>query len=140
MSDRIAGSAAKLARLASTLSNTVLELESTPEHRYIALDLSNKVKISFNSFSLISNLLAVPEAQYSDDIYLVMAKIIETSTQLYSQVDKLCIKTSDDIRSTTVSPPEFEIGKLLLQLLDIGNMLTVVCTSLDVDFKVSSLV
>lgn len=62
--------------------------------------LADDLKTFSQSLTLLSRLLEDSKAWYSDDIYLLTAKIIKDCAELYVKIDKILVKLGGNGKST----------------------------------------
>lgn len=135
----------QLAQTALSLSKTLYTLGSavasaSDDVRILADDL----KTFSQSLTLLSRLLEDSKSWYSDDIYLLTAKIIKDCAELYVKTDKVLSKLGGNGKSSWKTRVKFvykegEIRKLLKRLRDMKGTLATILMSLQVDLQLSLL-
>lgn len=106
--------------------------------------LADDLKTFSQSLSLLSRLLEDSKSWYSDDIYLLTAKIIKDCAELYAKIDKILLKLGSNGKSTWKLRVKFvykdsQIQKLLSRLRDMKGTLATILMSLQVDLQLSLL-
>ena len=106
--------------------------------------LADDLKTFSQSLTLLSRLLEDSKCWYSDDIYLLTAKVIKDCAELYVKIDKLLIKLGGNgkrnwkLRVKFVYKEE-QIKKLMKRLRDMKGTLATILMSLQVDLQLSLL-
>jgi len=142
------GAVASVVQLASTalsLSKTLYSFGSSigsagEDVHTLAEDL----KTFSQSLALLSRLLEDGKSWYTDDIYLLTAKIIKDCAELYIKIDKILVKLGSNGKSNWKMRVKFvykegEIKKLLKRLRDMKGTLATILMSLQVDLQLSLL-
>ena len=106
--------------------------------------LADDLKTFSQSLTLLSRLLEDSKSWYSDDIYLLTAKIIRDCAELYVKIDKFVGKLGSGGKSSWKKRVKFvyqegQIRKLLSRLRDMKGTLATVLMSLQVDLQLSLL-
>ncbi|RDL41867.1 uncharacterized protein BP5553_01846 [Venustampulla echinocandica] len=106
--------------------------------------LADDLKTFSQSLTLLSRLLEDSKCWYSDDIYLLTAKIIKDCSELYVKIDKVLVKLGGHGKSTWKLRVKFvykegQIRKLLSRLRDMKGTLATILMSLQVDLQLSLL-
>ena len=106
--------------------------------------LADDLKTFSQSLTLLSRLLEDSKAWYSDDIYLLTAKIIRDCAELYVKIDKILVKLGGNGKSTWKLRVKFvykegQIRKLMKRLRDMKGTLATILMSLQVDLQLSLL-
>jgi hypothetical protein len=106
--------------------------------------LADDLKTFSQSLNLLSRLLEDSKSWYSDDIYLLTAKIIKDCAELYVKIDKILVKLGGNGKSTWKLRIKFvykesQIQKLLSRLRDMKGTLATILMSLQVDLQLSLL-
>ena len=106
--------------------------------------LTDDLKTFSQSLTLLSRLLKDSKAWYSDDIYLLTAKIIRDCADLHVKIDKILVKLSGNRKSTWKLRVKYvykegQIRKLMKRLRDMKGTLTTILRSLQVDLQLSLL-
>jgi hypothetical protein len=96
------------------------------------------------SLTILSRLLEDSKSWYSDDIYLLTARIIKDCAGLYVKIDKILVKLSSNGKSMWKLRVKFiykerQIRKLMKQLRDMKGTLATILISLQVDLQLSLL-
>ncbi|KAH7364706.1 hypothetical protein BKA65DRAFT_143372 [Rhexocercosporidium sp. MPI-PUGE-AT-0058] len=135
----------QLAHAALSLSKTLYSLGSaigsaSEDVQVLAEDL----KTFSQSLTLLSRLLEDSKSWYSDDIYLLTAKIIKDCAELYVKIEKILAKLGGNGKSNWKLRVKFvykedEIRKLLKRLRDMKGTLATILMSLQVDLQLSLL-
>ncbi|KAH6691190.1 hypothetical protein BKA61DRAFT_663282 [Leptodontidium sp. MPI-SDFR-AT-0119] len=135
----------QLAHAALSLSKTLYSLGSaigsaSEDVQILAEDL----KTFSQSLTLLSRLLEDSKSWYSDDIYLLTAKIIKDCAELYVKIEKILAKLGGNGKSNWKLRVKFvykegEIRKLLKRLRDMKGTLATILMSLQVDLQLSLL-
>ncbi|KAL2060233.1 hypothetical protein VTL71DRAFT_9628 [Oculimacula yallundae] len=135
----------QLSQAALSLSKTLYSLGSaigsaSEDVQILAEDL----KTFAQSLTLLSRLLEDSKSWYSDDIYLLTAKIIKDCAALYEKIDKVLGKLGGNGKSSWKLRVKFvykegEIRKLLKRLRDMKGTLATILMSLQVDLQLSLL-
>lgn len=142
------GAVASIVQLASTALSLSKTLYSLGEAVASASDdvqvLAEDLKTFSQSLTLLSRLLEDSKSWYSDDIYLLTAKIIKDCAELYVKIDKVLAKvggdgTSNWKRRVMFVYKEGHIRKLLKRLRDMKGTLATILMSLQVDLQLSLL-
>jgi hypothetical protein len=139
-------SVAQLAATALSLSKTLYSLGAAIASASDDIQvLANDLKTFSQSLTLLSRLLEDSKSWYSDDIYLLTAKIIRDCAELYVKIDKILVKLGGNGKSTWklrvkfVVYKEGQIRKLLNRLRDMKGTLATILMSLQVDLQLSLL-
>jgi hypothetical protein len=106
--------------------------------------LADDLKTFSQSLILLSRLLEDSKSWYSDDIYLLTAKIIKDCAELYVKIDKILVELGGNGKSTWKTRVKFvykegQIRKLLAWLRDMKGTLATILMSLQVDMQLSLL-
>ena len=106
--------------------------------------LADDLKTFSQSLTLLSRLLEDSKSWYSDDIYLLTAKIIKDCAELYVKIDKILVNLSGNGKSTwklrlKYVYKEGQIRKLMTRLRDMKGTLATILMSLQVDLQLSLL-
>ncbi|KUJ18592.1 uncharacterized protein LY89DRAFT_780639 [Mollisia scopiformis] len=106
--------------------------------------LADDLKTFSQSLSLLSRLLEDSKSWYSDDIYLLTAKIIKDCAELYVKIDRILVKLGSNGKSAWKLRVKFvykesQIQKLLSRLRDMKGTLATILMSLQVDLQLSLL-
>jgi len=106
--------------------------------------LAEDLKTFSQSLALLSRLLEDSKSWYTDDIYLLTAKIIKDCAGLYIKIDKILVKLGSNGKSNWKMRVKFvykegEIKKLLKRLRDMKGTLATILMSLQVDLQLSLL-
>lgn len=106
--------------------------------------LADDLKTFSQSLTLLSRLLEDNKLWYSDDIYLLTAKIIKDCAELYVKIDKILVKLGGNGKSTWKLRVKFvykegQIRKLMKRLRDMKGTLATILMSLQVDLQLSLL-
>ncbi|KAK0108890.1 hypothetical protein ONS96_014931 [Cadophora gregata f. sp. sojae] len=135
----------QLANAALSLSKILYSLGSaigsaSEDVQILAADL----KTFSQSLTLLSRLLEDSKSWYSDDIYLLTAKIIKDCAELYVKIEKILVKLGANGKSNWKLRVKFvykesEIKKLLKRLRDMKGTLATILMSLQVDLQLSLL-
>lgn len=144
----VIGAVASICQLASaalSLSKTLYSVGSaigsaSEDVQVLAEDL----KTFAQSLMLLSRLLEDSKSWYSDDIYLLTAKIIKDCAELYIKIEKILAKLGGNGKSNWKLRVKFvykegEIRKLLKRLRDMKGTLATILMSLQVDLQLSLL-
>lgn len=144
----VIGAVASICQLASaalSLSKTLYSVGSaigsaSEDVQVLAEDL----KTFSQSLMLLSRLLEDSKSWYSDDIYLLTAKIIKDCAELYIKIEKILAKLGGNGKSNWKLRVKFvykegEIRKLLKRLRDMKGTLATILMSLQVDLQLSLL-
>jgi hypothetical protein len=139
-------SVAQLAATALSLSKTLYSLGAAIASASDDIQvLADDLKTFSQSLTLLSRLLEDSKSWYSDDIYLLTAKIIRDCAGLYVKIDKILDKLGGKGKSTWelrvkfVVYKEGQIRKLLDRLRDMKGTLATILMSLQVDLQLSLL-
>jgi hypothetical protein len=134
-----------LAQTALTLSTTLYSLggaflSASEDLKCLADDL----KTFSQSLTLLSRLLEDSKSWYSDDIYLLTAKVIKDCADLYVKIDGILPKLGGKGKATWMKRMKFavkesRIQKLLSRLRDLKGTLATILMSLQVDLQLSLL-
>ncbi|KAE9381909.1 hypothetical protein N431DRAFT_393601 [Stipitochalara longipes BDJ] len=138
-------SVVQLAQTALSLSKTLYSLgaavaSASDDIQVLAQDL----KTFSQSLTILSRLLEDSKSWYSDDIYLLTARIIKDCAELYVKIDKILVKLGSSGKSTWKLRVKFvykeaQIKKLMKQLRDMKGTLATILMSLQVDLQLSLL-
>ena len=106
--------------------------------------LADDLKTFSQSLTLLSRLLEDSKAWYSDDVYLLTAKIIKDCADLYIKIDKVLVKLAGTGKSNWKMRilfvcKEGQIRKLMKRLRDMKGTLATILMSLQVDLQLSLL-
>lgn len=106
--------------------------------------LADDLKTFSQSLTLLSRLLEDSKSWYSDDIYLLTAKIIKDCADLYVKIDKILEKLGGNGKRAWKVRVKFvykesQIQKLLSRLRDMKGTLATILMSLQVDLQLSLL-
>lgn len=106
--------------------------------------LADDLKTFSQSLTLLSRLLEDSKSWYSDDVYLLTAKIIKDCADLYAKIDKVLGKLTRNGKSNWRMRVKFvykegEIRKLMKRLRDMKGTLATILMSLQVDLQLSLL-
>lgn len=106
--------------------------------------LADDLKTFSQSLTLLSRLLEDSKCWYSDDIYLLTAKVIQDCTELYVKIDKVLVKLGYYGKSNWKLRVKFvykeaQIRKLMKRLRDMKGTLATILMSLQVDLQLSLL-
>jgi hypothetical protein len=135
----------QLAQTALSLSKTLYTLgvavSSAPEDIQV---LAQDLKTFSQSLTILSRLLEDSKSWYSDDVYLLTARIIRDCAELYVKIDKILAKLGSNGKSTWKIRVKFvykegQIKKLMKQLRDMKGTLATILMSLQVDLQLSLL-
>jgi hypothetical protein len=142
------GAVASIVQLAQTalyLSKTLYTLgaavsSASEDIQVLAQDL----KTFSQSLTILSRLLEDSKSWYSDDIYLLTARIIRDCAELYVKIDKILTKLGSNGKSAWKVRVKFvykegQIKKLMKQLRDMKGTLATILMSLQVDLQLSIL-
>ena len=127
--------------LSKTLYNLSSGLASASDDIQV---LADDLKTFASSLTLLSRLLEDSKSWYTDDIYLLTAKIIKDCAELYEKIDKILIKLGANGKSTWKLRVKFvykesQIRKLMKRLRDMKGTLATILMSLQVDLQLSLL-
>lgn len=138
-------SVVQLANTALSLSKSLYSLgaavaSASDDIQVLAQDL----KTFSQSLTILSRLLEDSKSWYSDDIYLLTARIIKDCAELYAKIDKILVKLGSNGKSTWKLRVKFvykegQIKKLMKQLQDMKGTLATILMSLQVDLQLSLL-
>lgn len=138
-------SIAQLAQTALSLSKTLYSLGAAVASASDDIQvLADDLKTFSQSLTLLSRLLEDSKAWYSDDIYLLTAKVIKDCAELYVKIDKILEKLGANGKSTWKLRVKFvykegQIRKLMKRLRDMKGTLATILMSLQVDLQLSLL-
>jgi hypothetical protein len=138
-------SIAQLAQIALSLSKTLYSLGAAIASANDDIQiLADDLKTFSQSLTLLSRLLEDGKAWYSDDIYLLTAKIIKDCAELYVKIDKILVKLGGNGKCTWKLRVKFvykegQIRKLMKRLRDMKGTLATILISLQVDLQLSLL-
>jgi hypothetical protein len=138
-------SVAQLAATALSLSKTLYSLGAAIASASDDIQvLADDLKTFSQSLTLLARLLEDSKSWYSDDIYLLTAKIIRDCAELYVKIDKILTKLGGNGKSTWKLRVKFvykegQIRKLLKRLRDMKGTLATILMSLQVDLQLSLL-
>lgn len=135
---QLAGAALSLSQTLYTLGSAVVSAGEDVQA------LADDLKTFSQSLTLLSRLLEDSKSWYTDDIYLLTAKIIKDCSELYLKIDKVLIKLGGNGKSTWKLRVKFvykesQIRKLLARLRDMKGTLATILMSLQVDLQLSLL-
>jgi len=135
----------QLAQLALSLSKAIYGIgnaiaSASDDLRNLADDLSQFSQ----SLTVLSRMLEDSKSCYTDEIYLMTAKIIKDCADLYVKVDnilkKLSRRGSNSLRTRfKFVAKESEIKRLMQRLRDMKGTLQTILTTLQVDLSLSIL-
>ncbi|KAH6675809.1 hypothetical protein B0J14DRAFT_372612 [Halenospora varia] len=134
-----------LAQTAISLSQTLYTLGSAVASASEDVQiLADDLKMFAQSLTLLSRLLEDSKSWYSDDVYLLTAKIIRDCADLYVKIDKVLVKLSGNGKSNWKLRVKFvykegQIRKLMKRLRDMKGTLATILMSLQVDLQLSLL-
>ncbi|KAN0122065.1 hypothetical protein V8E51_000391 [Hyaloscypha variabilis] len=135
----------QLAQTALSLSKTLYSVgaavASASENTQV---LAQDLKTFSQSLTILSRLLEDSKSWYSDDIYLLTARVIKDCAELYVKIDKILFKLGSNGKSTWKLRVKFvykegQIKKLMKQLQNMKGTLATILTSLQVDLQLSLL-
>lgn len=135
----------QLAQGALTLSKTLYSFGAAVASANDDIQLlADDLKTFSQSLTLLSRLLEDSKSWYSDDIYLLTAKVIKDCAELYVKIDKVLVKLGCNGKSTWKHRVKFvyrekEIRKLMKRLRDMKGTLATILMSLQVDLQLSLL-
>jgi len=135
----------QLANAALSLSKTLYTLgEAIASASDDIQALADDLRTFSQSLTLLSRLLEDSKSWYSDDVYLLTAKIIKDCAELYVKIDKVLIKLGGNGKSNWKLRVKFvykegQIRKLMKRLRDMKGTLATVLMSLQVDLQLSLL-
>jgi hypothetical protein len=135
----------QLANTALTLSKTLYTLgEAIASASDDIQALADDLRTFSQSLTLLSRLLEDSKSWYSDDVYLLTAKIIKDCAELYVKIDKILIKLGGNGKSNWKMRVKFvykegQIRKLMKRLRDMKGTLATILMSLQVDLQLSLL-
>lgn len=135
----------QLANAALSLSKTLYSLGSAIGSASEDVQiLADDLKTFAQSLTLLSRLLEDSKSWYSDDIYLLTAKIIKDCAELYVKIEKILAKLGANGKNNWKLRVKFvyresEIKKLLKRLRDMKGTLATILMSLQVDLQLSLL-
>lgn len=138
-------SIAQLAQGALSLSKALYSLGSAVASASDDIQvLADDLKTFSQSLTLLSRLLEDSKSWYSDDIYLLTAKIIKDCAELYVKIDKILVKLGGNGKSTWKLRVKYvykegQIRKLMKRLRDMKGTLATILMSLQVDLQLSLL-
>lgn len=138
-------SVCQLAQAALSLSKSLYALGSAVSSASEDIQmLADDLRTFSQSLTLLSRLLEDGKCWYSDDIYLLTAKIIKDCAELYVKIDKILVKLRGNGKSNWKLRMKFvykegQIRKLLSRLRDMKGTLATILLSLQVDLQLSLL-
>jgi hypothetical protein len=142
------GAVASIVQLANTALSLSKTLYTLGEAIASASDdiqaLADDLRTFSQSLTLLSRLLEDSKSWYSDDVYLLTAKVIKDCAELYVKIDKILIKLSGNGKSNWKMRVKFvykegQIRKLMKRLRDMKGTLATILMSLQVDLQLSLL-
>lgn len=106
--------------------------------------LAQDLKTFSQSLTILSRLLEDSKSWYSDEIYLLTARVIKDCAELYVKIDKILVKLGSKGKSTWKLRVKFvykegQIKKLMKQLRNMKGTLATILMSLQVDLQLSLL-
>lgn len=134
-----------LAQTALTLSTTLYGLGGTLLSASEDLkSLADDLRTFSQSLTLLSRLLEDSKSWYSDDIYLLTAKVIKDCADLYIKIDEILSKIVGKGKTSWMKRMKYvmkesQIRKLLNRLRDLKGTLATILMSLQVDLQLSLL-
>jgi hypothetical protein len=134
-----------LAQTALNLSTTLYGLGSSLLSASEDLkSLADDLKTFSQSLTLLSRLLEDSKSWYSDDIYLLTAKVIKDCADLYVKIDGILLKIGGKGKTSWMKRMKYvmnepQIRKLLSRLRDLKGTLATILMSLQVDLQLSLL-
>ncbi|CAG8978958.1 hypothetical protein HYALB_00012411 [Hymenoscyphus albidus] len=134
-----------LAQTALSLSKALYTLGSAVQSASEDIQaLADDLKTFAQSLSLLSRLLEDSKSWYSDDVYLLTAKIIRDCAEMYEKIDKILVKLGSNGKNSWNIRMKFvykegEIRRLMKRLRDMKGTLATVLMSLQVDLQLSLL-
>lgn len=134
-----------LAQTALSLSKTLYTLgEAVASASDDVHALADDLKTFSQSLTLLSRLLEDSKSWYSDDVYLLTAKIIKDCAELYVKIDTVLAKLGGNGKSNWRIRVKFvykegQIRKLMKRLRDMKGTLATILMSLQVDLQLSLL-
>jgi hypothetical protein len=135
----------QLSQVALSLSKTLYSLGTAVGSANDDIQaLADDLKTFSQSLTLLSRLLEDSKSWYSDDIYLLTAKIIKDCAELYVKIDKILATLGGNGKSTWKMRVKFvykegQIRKLMKRLRDMKGTLATILMSLQVDLQLSLL-
>jgi hypothetical protein len=138
-------SVVQLAQAALSLSKTLYSLGAAVASASDDVQmLADDLKTFSQSLTLLSRLLEDSKSWYSDDVYLLTAKIIKDCADLYVKIDKVLVKLAGNGKSNWKMRVKFvykegQIRKLMKRLRDMKGTLATILMSLQVDLQLSLL-
>lgn len=141
----VVASVIQLAGAALSLSKALSSLRSDTGTACVDIHaLADELKTFSQSLNLLSRLLEDSISSYSDDIYLLTAKIIKDCAEIYVKIDKVLVKSGEKAKRTwknkvKVVHKEGQIRKLLTRLKVMNGTLATILMSLQVDSQLSLL-
>jgi len=135
----------QLAQTALTLSTTLYGLGSALLSASEDLkSLADDLKTFSQSLTLLSRLLEDSKSWYSDDIYLLTAKVIKDCADLYVRIDGILSNLGSKGKASWMKRVKYvmkesQIRKLLSRLRDLKGTLATILMSLQVDLQLSLL-
>ncbi|KIN03186.1 hypothetical protein OIDMADRAFT_52983 [Oidiodendron maius Zn] len=138
-------SVVQLAQMALSLSKSLYSLGAAIASASDDIQmLADDLKTFSQSLTLLSRLLEDSKAWYSDDVYLLTAKIIKDCADLYLKIDKVLVKLAGTGKSNwkmriVFVCKEGQIRKLMKRLRDMKGTLATILMSLQVDLQLSLL-
>jgi hypothetical protein len=94
--------------------------------------------------TLLTRLLEDGKSWYSDDVYIITAKIIKDCKELYVKIDRILVKLGANGKMSWKLKVKFaykegQIRKLMKRLADMKGTLITVVLSLELDLELSKL-
>jgi hypothetical protein len=135
----------QLAQTALTLSTTLYGLGSALLSASEDLkSLADDLKTFSQSLTLLCRLLEDSKSWYSDDIYLLTAKVIKDCADLYVKIDRILSNLGSKGKASWMKRVKYvmkesQIRKLLSRLRDLKGTLATILMSLQVDLQLSLL-
>lgn len=139
----VAATIVQLSQAALSLSKTLYSLGAAISSASDDIRiLADELETFSQSLTVLSRLLDDNKSWYSDDVYLLTAKIIKDCADLYIKIDKMLRKLSGN--STWKLRIKFvykgsEIQKLMGRLRDMKGTLATILMSLQIDLQLSLL-
>ena len=142
------GAAASIITLAQTalaLSTTIYSVCGAVASASEDLkELADDLKVFSQSLTLLSRLLDDNRAWYTDEIYLLAAKIINDCVSIYKKIDAILVKLDSGGKARWTKKVMFavkgpQIRKLLERLRRLKGTLATILMSLQVDLQLSLL-
>jgi hypothetical protein len=139
----VAATIVQLSQAAFSLSKTLYSLGAAIASASDDIQvLANELEAFSQSLTILSRLLDDNKSRYSDDVYLLTAKIIKDCAELYIKIDRVLRKLSGNsnwkLRVKFVYK-EGEIRKLMGRLRDMKGTLATILMSLQIDLQLSLL-